>query len=792
MTVSVVLTYSSQAGLYSSIVTSFVLANKANLKADPTDRMVYYLEQHSTILSQISHQLASSAPQVSIPSTLPPPFPPFNPKASDIRINAIWFMALTFSLSAAFLAILVQQWVRDYMDIFQRYSDPLKCARIRQYLYEGLDGLYMPSAAEVVPSLLHVSLFLFFVGLADYTLKINMTIGLSTTIPVGICGSLYILTTFAPVFHPQSPYQNSFSAGIWYAMQTAHCRIFKDRDGKSEIVSANLAQGQMQLSMEETEKRKARDVKALRWLLDNVTEDAEIESFAMSIPGSLNGKWSFEVWTELSKFKEDDMPPVAQPPSRSRRMPSVLGWFSGQFRTSAGSRHGSPPNAITYRQAPHPSNIQHLIVTTPIYETNTIPKVCGRIAHLFDTCKNRAVFTSDGLWQRRTRACIEATASLVCYADADLRWFGDIMQILGDIGNFEGIRDLSLTGRDQPFVVRWTCLSMMAIRPILSDYTLFKAHAESAVASFGALGPSGGASDKVAEENAQALEKSLVEFMKHGSAFVFEDWGHVFTPQLEKLDIKIYETIAGCSHRITRQIPGLQFDLSDGEPLSSQIINFSSDPLSLRLIPYGRLFIKSKQEHKDLISDQPEDLKPDQPEDIIPDQPKDQMPNQCGVLDEVLLPKNSLLRQLWRLQDLRDGGGLGLAVELFLLSLKQLLSTSPSQESYSPLYIATFKAITCDWRKYKHSIGTQKLLLDAIVADHGFLHGFDYPEYITDELWNLLGNILEGQTGPHIDSAVQDLTDRQLKGHKYGARAEAVISRLRASCSQDPSNPTRT
>jgi hypothetical protein len=50
----------------------------------------------------------------------------------------------------------------------------------------------------------------------------------------------------------------------------------------------------MQLSMEETQERKAR-VQAIRWLLDNITEDVEIESLAMSIPGSFSGEWSFEV-----------------------------------------------------------------------------------------------------------------------------------------------------------------------------------------------------------------------------------------------------------------------------------------------------------------------------------------------------------------------------------------------------------------------------------------------------------------------------------------------------------------
>ena len=125
-----------------SALTGFVLDSKQDLKPSPADEAVYYLRQHSTILSQISVQLSSISPQVSIPSTPPPPFPAFNPSASDIRVNVFWFMSLVFSLLAALLAILVQQWVRDYMHVFQRYGDPLKSSRLRQYLYEGCKGWY--------------------------------------------------------------------------------------------------------------------------------------------------------------------------------------------------------------------------------------------------------------------------------------------------------------------------------------------------------------------------------------------------------------------------------------------------------------------------------------------------------------------------------------------------------------------------------------------------------------------------------------------------------------------------
>ena len=566
-------------------------------------------------------------------------------------------MALTFSLSAALLAILVQQWVRDYMHIFQRYSDPLKSARMRQYLYEGSEGWYMPIVAEAVPGLLHVSLFLFFVGLGDSTLNINTTIGVTTTVPIGICGLLYIFTTLAPVIYPQSPYQTSFSGFIWYAIQKLHGRIFKDRDGESNFVSTNMAQGQMQLSMEETKERKDRDKRAIRWLLDNLTEDAEIESFAMSIPGSFNGEWSFEVWTELSKFKEDDMSVVAQPLSRLRTIRNILGLISRRFRTRTASR--SPTDAIIHQPTLHSTSIHHSMVATYSHKKSTVFELSKHVGHLFETCKNRAVFASDELWRRRARACVEATISLVCYANAELNWFGDILGTLEDIGSFEGMSELLSSRRDQAFVMRWTCLSIVAYRSILRNNPLGMEHIE--------------------------LDMVPLEGVYHVIMSAISEIGGIQT------FLKIF---------------GLKLE------------------------------------------------------------------------EDLSMPRDSL-------KDLRDGGGLGFAVRLFLTALKRLLSSS--QESYSVLYVYTFRAITSDWRRHKHSLGTQQLLLDTAHDSYG---RFNLPNYITDELWELLGDMLEGETGPHIDRVAQQLTHYQRRDGRYGARARAVISRLLASCSQGSDIPT--
>ncbi|KAI9455372.1 hypothetical protein F5148DRAFT_393032 [Russula earlei] len=401
------------AGLFSAVLTGFTIDSKQALKPSPSDQMVYYLQQNVAMLSQISRQVSFLAPQLVIPTTPPPPFPTSNPSSSDIRVNAFWFMALGFSLSAALLAILVQQWVRDYMHVFQRYGDPLKSARIRQFLYEGSEGWYMPIVAEAVPGLLHISLFLFFIGLGDSVMNINTTVGLSTTIPIGICGLLYLFYTFASVIYPQAPYQNSFSGFIWYGMQKLRWRKYQDRDGKRKPVSTNMVQGQLQLAMEGTEERLTRDARSIRWLLDNLTEDAEIEALVKAMPGSFNEEWGAKVWKKVSTFSryenngndtnefvvgplahtnDQSVTPVVTLPSTRFHVPNLFGSILRLVSACTASRPTTNTGILV--PALHSHNT-HLSVVTTSAERNVVYELSRHIARLFEASKNCSVYEGD-------------------------------------------------------------------------------------------------------------------------------------------------------------------------------------------------------------------------------------------------------------------------------------------------------------------------------------------------------------------------------------------------------------
>ncbi|KAH9017069.1 hypothetical protein EDB84DRAFT_1522539 [Lactarius hengduanensis] len=128
-------------------------------------------------------------------------------------------------------------------------------------------------------------------------------------------------------------------------------------------------------------------------------------------------------------------------------------------------------------------------------------------------------------------------------------------------------------------------------------------------------------------------------------------------------------------------------------------------------------------------------------------------------------------RQLWRLQDLCDGGGLGFTVELFFLSLRQLLLIPSLQGSNSVFYIRTFKIITSHWMKGRESLGTQCILLDIIcdliIRGRGVFSDFSCPESIATKLLDMAGNMLHGYVGPdeHIRDAVREIESADLNEH---------------------------
>jgi hypothetical protein len=248
--------------LFAAVLTSFLVQSIQNLQVNPEDQSTYYQKQSVMILAQISQQIASIAPQVPIASHPPPPYPAFRPSDSDVRVNIYWVAGLVCSLSAALLATVVQQWVRSYMLVFQQYDHPLKRARFRQFFFDGAKR--MRNLAKAVTRLIHVSLFLFFLGFGDTVININITVGVATIVPICLCGSFYLYSTTAHLRDLDSPYQTLISRPIFFLMQKFSRPYFGARFLHNPRKPTTIEAYQEELVMEETQERKGRDVRALR------------------------------------------------------------------------------------------------------------------------------------------------------------------------------------------------------------------------------------------------------------------------------------------------------------------------------------------------------------------------------------------------------------------------------------------------------------------------------------------------------------------------------------------------
>ena len=217
-------------------------------------------------------------------------------------------MSLVISLTCALLATLLQQWARRYLKITQSRYSPHKRARIRAFFSEGVAKCLLPWAVDALPTLLHLSLFLFFAGLVVFLCNVNFTIFKSVLSWVGLCTALYGCITCMPIIRHDSPYYTPLSLPTWHIVTGTlyfiyrFLRWFNDlvrfRDDAyrhfrdlEESCRKSLVRG-MRKTAEETalDSPPQIDTRSFMWTLDCLDEDHELERFFSGLPGFCSSK----------------------------------------------------------------------------------------------------------------------------------------------------------------------------------------------------------------------------------------------------------------------------------------------------------------------------------------------------------------------------------------------------------------------------------------------------------------------------------------------------------------------
>jgi Family of unknown function (DUF6535) len=739
-----------QAGLISAVIAAFVVPKLQDLQVNPIQQSLYYQQQSTDILVQISQQIALIGTQIPLNTTTISSYPTPRPSASDRLVAVLWLISLVSSLSAAVLSAFIQQWVRVYMRVYERSGSPSKRARIRQYLFEGVERL--PVVAEAALGLVYLSVVLFFLGLGSSVLKIDRIVGVATVVPMSCCGLAYLYYVIAPIWDPQSPSRNPFSDFILLVIQYLRHGPHCDRSRSRGVWHARMEARQEDLVME-PKRRKDLDVRAVRWLVLNMDKKNEMETFVLAIPGIFDQAWSRKVWAEFS---------------------------------TQGNLPFSPRGTI-------------------------VDGLCRYVRDVFGIYRNEADPKNKKAQRKRMQGCIETAASLVCCTDVPLGLFGEVGEVLSDLE--------SAAISDPSFTIRWTCLSLVAIRQmVVGGGNRIRERAKSAVEGIAQFQPYYGDPNETAFDGAKGINEHLKTAWQHVEALyrafelrdqngIGENWEEIRNilkgcksriSKLERMENNandmesvdwwislLQDEMDRATNKLMQRIPGVSFTkLESSGPIPlTKAFDFPVFRVGSTSTVTPPQFIFLGQQVQALctlgrgLRDIVENRNPEKHKETVNNLKSiEKIPNSSRRL------KDLIIRQLWRLQDLRDGSGLGFTIELFFLAFRQLSSTSSSPELMRVFYTGTFKAITSDWEENTASSGTQRILLnlicDLVIKSRGLFSGFSYPEYIVDLLVELVGEMVNRHGNAHlqIHDAVAELWKVNSRNMNESLRDKALLA----------------
>ncbi|PSS38104.1 hypothetical protein PHLCEN_2v84 [Hermanssonia centrifuga] len=193
-----------KAGLFSAVVTAFIIESYKWLQQDNSQAAV-------DVLSRISTQLGGlTINQVFVNSTEPPlaSLPPFIPSPVMVSINVLWFLSLVLNLSAALLGMLAKQWLREYLKWDSVLSPPQENVRLRQLRFQAWNDWGITTKISAIPALLEIALVLFFAGIITFLWTLHQTLAIIVSLTISIFLLIAFIVTIFPAFSHSCPYKS--------------------------------------------------------------------------------------------------------------------------------------------------------------------------------------------------------------------------------------------------------------------------------------------------------------------------------------------------------------------------------------------------------------------------------------------------------------------------------------------------------------------------------------------------------------------------------------------------------
>ncbi|KAK0494194.1 hypothetical protein EDD18DRAFT_363444 [Armillaria luteobubalina] len=205
------------AGLFSAVVTTFVVQTSQNLQ-------VNYGQVTATLLFElidIQRAAANGSLVNDVPHSNLTPFSDFHPTISDSLINGLWFTSLSFSLATALFAVLTKQWIHQYTAVPS--GTPRDKCYVRQFRYMGLEQWGVGFIIGLLPFLLSASLGIFLVGLVLFLVPLQRVIASIVGTITFATFAIYFISNVLPIWFPSCPYKTPLSDAQEASSQVPRC-----------------------------------------------------------------------------------------------------------------------------------------------------------------------------------------------------------------------------------------------------------------------------------------------------------------------------------------------------------------------------------------------------------------------------------------------------------------------------------------------------------------------------------------------------------------------------------------
>lgn len=187
-----------KAGLFSAVLTAFLVESYKNLQVDRTDVAIHILQQIATQSYSINGGFFNATTPLS-------PLPDFVPPKWAVRVNVLWFSSLLCSLSVGSFGMLVKQWLQEYLSL-DSMSAPLR-VRTRIYRKRALRDWRVLEIAALLPFVLQVALVLFFLGMCYFTAVFQDSVSQSSVPLVAGWAFMISCSLLAPLIFPRCPFK---------------------------------------------------------------------------------------------------------------------------------------------------------------------------------------------------------------------------------------------------------------------------------------------------------------------------------------------------------------------------------------------------------------------------------------------------------------------------------------------------------------------------------------------------------------------------------------------------------